>query len=225
MTARDGGNTGNAGAVPSETARDGGILAPAYSALPPSMAVGGNTRNTGVISSAIARPRIAIIAAIARDRVIGRNNALPWRLPADLQRFRELTTGHPLLMGRRTFESLGRPLPNRTNIVMTSDPSYVQQGCLIAHSLDQALTLAAAHLAKDDPEIFVIGGENLYRQTLARADRLYLTQVDTQVDGDAWFPEFEREAWQVLARVARGADEKNPYDCVFLTLERRTSKS
>lgn len=159
---------------------------------------------------------------MTRDRVIGHQNSLPWRLPADMRRFRELTTGHPVLMGRKTFESLGRPLPHRTNIVLTSDRSYEGQGCVTAHSLDQALTIAAHYLTQEHAEIFVIGGENLYRQTLARADRLYLTQIEAQIQGDAWFPEFTQEAWEVLARETRLADEKNAYDCVFLTLERKT---
>lgn len=159
---------------------------------------------------------------MTRDRVIGRQNSLPWHLPADMRRFRELTTGHPVIMGRKTFESLGRPLPNRTNIVLTSDRSYTGQGCVTAHSLDQALAIAAHHLTFELPEIFVIGGENLYRQTLTRADRLYLTLIETQIDGDAWFPEFAHEAWEVLARETRLADEKNAYGCVFLTLERKT---
>lgn len=167
------------------------------------------------------KPRLALIAAMTRDRVIGRQNTLPWRLPADMRRFRELTTGHPILMGRKTFESLGRPLPHRTNIVLTSDPSYTGQGCVTAHSLDQALAIAARYLTPELTEIFVIGGENLYRQTLARADRLYLTQIEAQIEGDAWFPEFALETWEVLARETRLADEKNPYDCVFLTLERK----
>ena len=158
---------------------------------------------------------------MTRDRVIGRHNTLPWRLPADMRRFRELTTGHPVLMGRKTFESLGRPLPNRTNIVLTSDHSYAGQGCVTAQSLDQGLAIAAQHLTHARPEVFVIGGENLYRQTLARADRLYLTQIEARIEGDAWFPEFAQEAWEVLARETRLADEKNAYDCVFLTLERK----
>lgn len=170
------------------------------------------------------KPRLALIAAMTRNRVIGRHNSLPWRLPADMRRFRELTTGHPVLMGRKTFESLGRPLPNRTNIVMTSDSSYAPQGCLIAHSLDQGLNMGNAHLSQDNPEIFIIGGENLYTQALAHADRLYLTQIETQIDGDAWFPKFEQEAWEVVARETRLADEKNLYDCVFLTLERKTPR-
>ena len=247
MTAKDGGNTGKTGTVPSASTRDGGRSASGFgpvetasrSALPPSMAVGGDTGNSGSISvtnpredvsallgsgTASARARIALIAAMARNRVIGRDNTLPWRLPADMRRFRELTSGHPVLMGRRTFESLGRPLPQRTNIVLTSDHSYSPAGCLVAYSLEQALAIATAHVASDKPEIFVIGGENLYAQTLPCADRLYLTQVEALIEGDAWFPEFECEAWQVVARETRIADEKNTYDCVFLTLDRKTDQ-
>lgn len=168
-------------------------------------------------------PRLALIAAMTRDRVIGRHNSLPWRLPADMRRFRELTTGHPVLMGRKTFESLGRPLPNRTNIVLTSDRTYAGQGCISAHSLDQALAIAAQHLTHERREIFVIGGENVYHQTLARAERLYLTRIDAHIDGDAWFPEFGIEDWETIARESRLADEKNAYNCEFLTLERKAA--
>lgn len=187
---------------------------------------GGNTGSATADSNAEAvRPRIALIWAMARNRVIGRNNTLPWRLPADMRHFRELTTGHPVLMGRRTFESLGRPLPNRTNIVVTSDRLYTAQGCLVAHSLDEAFALAVPHLPPNDPEIFVIGGAQLYTQLLPRADRLYLTLVETEVEGDAWFPEFDQTNWQETLRLTHSADEKNPYACVFQTLERKKPRT
>jgi dihydrofolate reductase len=169
----------------------------------------------------VARPRIALIWAMARNRVIGRHNALPWRLPVDMKHFRELTTGHPVLMGRKTFESLGRPLPNRINIVITSDRHYAPQGCLVAHSLDEALALAVQHVPPNDPEIFVIGGEQLYTQMLSRADRLYMTRVEIDAEGDAWFPEFDLGTWREIQRDAHPADDKNPYPCTFLTLERK----
>jgi dihydrofolate reductase len=210
----DGGNTRreavppgtNAGAVSCATAKDGEI-----------------TGNAAAVSSAIvARPRIALIWAMARNRVIGRHNRLPWRLPVDMQHFRELTSGHPVLMGRKTFESLGRPLPNRTNIVITSDRGYAPNGCLVAHSLDEAIAMAVPHVPPNDPEIFVIGGAQLYAQMLPRADRLYVTLVETEVEGDAWFPEFDLQAWHETQRDAHPGDAKNPYPCVFLTLERKT---
>jgi dihydrofolate reductase len=163
---------------------------------------------------------------MARNRVIGHHNALPWRLPVDMKHFRELTTGHPVLMGRKTYESLGRPLPNRTNIVISADRHYAAADCLVAHSLDEAFALAAAHTwKKDDPEIFVIGGEKLYAQTLLCADRLYLTLVEAEIEGDAWFPEFDLSTWRETQRVVHPADDKNRYPCVFLTLERKTPRT
>jgi dihydrofolate reductase len=205
MTAKDGGNTGNAGAVSGATAMDGG-----------------SAGNAGAVPSAtVARPCIALIWAMARNRVIGRGNALPWRLPVDMQHFRELTSGHPVLMGRKTFESLGRPLPHRTNIVISSDPGYAPPGCLVAHSLDEALALALPHVPPHDPQIFVIGGAQLYAQMLPRADRLYVTLVEAEVEGDAWFPQFDLAAWRETQRTAHPSDEKNAYPCVFLTLERK----
>ena len=169
-------------------------------------------------------PRIALICAMARNRVIGRGNALPWRLPVDMKHFRALTTGHVLLMGRKTFESLGRPLPNRTNIVITGQRDYAAEGALVAHSLDDALALATKHVSSDSPEIFVIGGENLYAQMLPRADRLYITLVETEAEGDAWFPHFDHDQWQECERRVHPADDKNPYACVFSVLERKTPR-
>ena len=185
----------------------------------------GNAGNAGAVSGAAsAQPCIALICAMARNRVIGRGNTLPWRLPVDLKHFRELTTGHTLLMGRKTFESLGRPLPNRTSIVITSQRGYAPEGALVAHSLDEALALAATHISPANPELFVIGGENLYAQMLPRADRLYITLVDAEIEGDAWFPQFDQAAWQERERRAHPADDKNPYACVFTLLERKTPR-
>jgi dihydrofolate reductase len=185
----------------------------------------GNSRNAGSLSGKdVTQPRIALIWAMARNRVIGQGNTLPWRLPADLQHFRELTSGHPVLMGRKTFESLGRPLPNRTNIVISSRTDYVPPGCLVAHSLDEALVLALPHVPLQDPQIFVIGGAQLYAQMLPRADRLYVTLVETEVAGDAWFPEFDLDAWRETQREAHPEDDKNLYPYIFLTLERKSPR-
>ena len=182
--------------------------------------------NAEAVSSANAvRPRIALIWAMARNRVIGRDNTLPWRLPADMRHFRELTTGHPVLMGRKTFESLGRPLPGRTNIVITSSRHYVAQGCLVAHSLDEALALAVPHARPYDSLIFVIGGEKLYAQMLPHADLLYVTLIEADIEGDAWFPDFDLTKWRATATVSHPADEKNPYPCEFQTLERKTPRT
>lgn len=162
---------------------------------------------------------------MARNRVIGRANALPWRLPADMAHFKALTTGHPVLMGRKTYESLGRPLPHRTNIVVTRDPRFEAAGCLVAHSVDAALTIAARHTDPAHPEVFVIGGAELYRQLLPYADRLYPTLVEADVEGDAWFPEFDWNEWRELDRRRHPADLKNSHPCAFITLERKTPRS
>lgn len=165
-------------------------------------------------------PRIALIWAMSRNRVIGRQNTLPWRLPADMAHFKALTTGHPVIMGRRTFESLGRPLPNRTNIVLTGDRSWSMDGCLATHSLREAINLAVARLPAGKNEVFVMGGENVYRQALAYADRLYVTLVEADVEGDAWFPEIDWKEWRETERRQHVQDEKNAYGCTFLTYER-----
>ena len=159
--------------------------------------------------------KISLIAAMADNGVIGRNNRLPWRLSADLQRFKALTMGKPIVMGRKTWESIGRPLPGRTNIVVTRDVGYRAEGCVVVHSVDQALEVAAG-----SDEVMVIGGANLYQQLLDRADRLYLTQVRADVEGDAWFPEFDRAQWREVERESHSRDEKNEYDYAFVTLER-----
>ncbi len=159
--------------------------------------------------------KISLIAAMADNGVIGRNNRLPWRLSADLQRFKALTMGKPIVMGRKTWESIGRPLPGRTNIVVTRDVGYRAEGCVVVHSIDQALEVAAG-----SDEVMVIGGANLYRQLLDRADRLYLTQVRADVEGDAWFPDFDRAQWREVERESHSRDEKNEYDYAFVTLER-----
>jgi len=162
---------------------------------------------------------ISIIAALAENRVIGVNNTLPWRLPNDLKHFRRLTTGHAIIMGRKNYESIGKPLPERTNIVVTRNRDYRVDGCLIAHSLDEALRLAG-----DDPEIFVIGGAEIYREALPRADRLYLTQVHADVRGDTFFPEIDRNGWKETACERHAADDKHAYAYSFVVFERIKKK-
>jgi len=159
--------------------------------------------------------RLALIAAMAGNRVIGRDNQLPWRLSADLRHFKALTMGKPVIMGRNTHESIGKPLPGRSNIVVTRDPHYRAPGCQVVHSLEQALQAAAGHA-----EVMVIGGAELYRQTLQRADRLYLTLVKAEVQGDALFPELDWSRWRELQRESHPADTSNEYDYDFVVLER-----
>lgn len=140
-------------------------------------------------------PYLSVIAAVASNRVIGRDNGLPWHLPEDLKHFRGLTMGHHIIMGRKTFQSLGRLLPGRTTVVVSRQPGYTVEGAKVARSLHEAVAACAG-----DEEIFVIGGAELYREALTLADRLYLTEIDAAVEGDAWFPDYDRAAWREEAR-------------------------
>jgi dihydrofolate reductase len=139
---------------------------------------------------------VSLIWAMASNRVIGRGNRLPWKLSTDMQHFRRVTLGKPVIMGRRTFESLEKPLPGRLNIVVTRDPGLQLPGIRVAHSLDDALDIAAAQCVIDgQDELFVIGGAEIYALALPLADRLYLTEVHAEIEGDTWFPEFDRDLW------------------------------
>ncbi|MFO1371379.1 MAG: type 3 dihydrofolate reductase [Candidatus Competibacteraceae bacterium] len=160
-------------------------------------------------------PQLALIAALARNRVIGRDNRLPWRLPADLHFFKKTTMGKPLLMGRRTWESIGRPLPGRRMIVLSHNPSYHAPGCMVVHSLDAALDGVGAV-----SEVMVIGGTSLYQQTLPLADWLYLTQVEVDVPGDAWFPEWEQQEWRLVWQEPHSADADHLWPYCFQKWER-----
>ena len=159
--------------------------------------------------------KISIIVAMGANRVIGHDNRLPWHLPADLKHFRQITMGKPLLMGRRTWESIGRPLPGRISIVITRDGGYEAEGCIVVHSVDAALRAAQGH-----DELMVIGGEQLYRQLLPQADTLYVTLVDGEFPGDAFFPELDQSEWREVERRDHAPDEKNAQTCSFLRLER-----
>ncbi len=159
---------------------------------------------------------VSIIAAVSDNNVIGRHNAIPWHLSTDLKRLKTLTMGHHMVMGRKTFESLGRPLPGRTIVVITHDASFKPDGVLTAPSLDGALDLASL-----DDEIFVAGGAQIYEQALHRADRMYLTRVHAEIDGDAFFPEFDDVTeWNLVDAEHCEADDKNEYPYSFLTYER-----
>ena len=166
---------------------------------------------TGRADSGVAT--LAIIAAVARNGVIGAHNTLPWRLPADLARFRMLTTGHAIVMGRKTWQSLGRPLPARQNIVVTRDPGFAAPGATVAGSLSQALALA--HLPRPH---FCIGGAQLYAQALPHADLLHLTEIDRDFDGDTSFPPWDRSAFRLATREEHVSDEGLAY--AFVTYAR-----
>lgn len=161
---------------------------------------------------------ISLIAALDRRRGIGKDNQLPWRLPADLKRFRELTTGHHIITGRKTYESIGKPLPGRTTIIITRNRDYKAEGCFIVHSLNEALELARS---RGEQEVFVIGGAEIYAQALPLADRLYLTLVDAGVEADAFFPAFEENEWLLAEESCHAPDEKNTLATVYRTLHRK----
>lgn len=158
--------------------------------------------------------RVSLIAAMAANRVIGRDNQLPWRLPADLRRFKSLTMGHALVMGRKTYDSIGRPLPGRTFIVITRREGWAPEGVRIAHSLEEALREAPGD------EVFVAGGEQIFRQALPLADRLYLTRIHAEIPGDTWFPEIDPSEWRVVEEEHHEASGDNPYPYTFQTLDR-----
>lgn len=161
------------------------------------------------------KPRVSVIAALAKNRVIGIENRLPWRLPEDLAHFKALTLNHPILMGRKTFESLGRPLPGRTNIVITRNADYRRDGCLVADSIPAAIALC-----EDADEVFFIGGAELYAQVIPLADRLYLTEVDIDAQGDAWFPDYDRSAFREVSRELHTGVKGDALQFDFVVYER-----
>ena len=159
---------------------------------------------------------ISLIVAVAENGVIGRDGALPWRLSDDLRRFKALTMGKPVIMGRKTWESIGRPLPGRQNIVITRKPGYRAEGSVVVGSLTAALAAAG-----DVPEIMVIGGAEIYRQFLPLAGRIYLTRVHTVIAGDTFLPAMDPAEWEEVERTRHPADPRNDFDMSFITLERR----
>ena len=159
---------------------------------------------------------IKLIVAKASNNVIGDKNNLIWHLPNDLKHFKNLTTGHPIIMGRKTYESLGRPLPNRTNIIITRDQNFIDDQIIITHSLEQAL--AKANEIQED--VFVIGGGEIYKQAMEYVDVIYLTEVHHEFNGDTYFPEIDEESFQEVERVHHMKDEKHPYSYSFITYKR-----
>ncbi len=167
----------------------------------------------------MARTKISLIAAMGENRVIGSRGKIPWRMPADFEHFKNLTMGHPVIMGRKTLESIKRPLPGRTNIVITTQKDFKAEGCMVAGSLDDALRLAAS--APGAEEIFVIGGEQIYKLALPKATVIYLTTVHGTFEGDAFFPEFSEAEWQLAQSEFHKKDAENQHDYTFNTYERR----
>jgi dihydrofolate reductase len=159
--------------------------------------------------------RVSIIAALARNRAIGRGNAMPWRLPEDLRRFRRLTMGHAVIMGRKTFESIGSPLTGRNNIVITRSPDWHRSGCVVVHSIEAALAAVA-----QSQEAFVTGGAQIYALAMPRAQRLYMTEIERDFDGDAFFPEFDRSHWREVSRERHASEGPEGFDYAFVEYER-----
>lgn len=159
---------------------------------------------------------ISIIVAIANDWVIGKNNKLPWDLPADMKHFKKLTMGKPVIMGQRTFESIGKALPGRTNIILTQDKNFKADNCLIAYSIKEAL-----EKVKSFPEAMIIGGVSIYKQFLPLVDRLYLTLIEGDFEGDAFFPEINYNEWNEVERIKNKSDKNNFYPYSFVVLDRK----
>jgi dihydrofolate reductase len=164
----------------------------------------------------MAARRVSIIVAMAKNRVIGANNTIPWRLPGELALFKRITMGHHIVMGRQTWESIGRLLPGRTSVIVTRNAAYRVPGAIVARSLDVALAACG-----NDPEVFVIGGAQLYAAALPLADRLYLTVVEADVPGDTLMPDFDLAQWQLASSEPHAADERNPHPYTLHVYERR----
>ena len=163
---------------------------------------------------------ITLIVAMGKNREIGKENQLLWHLPKDLKRFKELTSGYPIIMGRKTYESIGKPLPNRTNIVISRKNDWFEEGILIVGSIKEAVKFAK----KIDEEVFVIGGGNIYEQTIDFADKLEVTLVDAVLDADTFFPKINEKVWQKTNEEYHQKDEKNEFDFCFQTFERIKEK-
>lgn len=165
--------------------------------------------------------KLSLIVAVSENNVIGREGELPWRLSADLQRFKRLTMGHAILMGRKTWESIGRPLPGRTSIVISRQPDYETgfDQVLLANNLDEAMN-QARQVEQRDGEVFVIGGARVYEMAFPRADRLLLTRVHAEVDGDVTFPEIDWQQWQLVEEESHAADQRNEFDHTYQVFQR-----
>ena len=154
---------------------------------------------------------ISLIAAMGRNYVIGKDNSLPWKLPEDMKRFKELTLNKPVVMGRKTFESIGKPLPDRKNIILTRDKNYSVQGCIVVHSAEEALKAA-----KGTEEVMIIGGEQIFKEFLPIANKMYLTFIDEEFEGDAYFPEYSVNEWKEVKK----EEHENDYKYAFVDLEK-----
>jgi dihydrofolate reductase len=166
--------------------------------------------------------KVALIAAFAQNLVVGINNSLPWHLPEDLKYFKRTTSGKAIIMGRKTYESIGRPLPNRTNIVVSRNPNFSAEGVVMVTSLEEAVKHAEnVNMINGVEEVMIIGGAAIYQASLPMADRLYLTHVHANVEGDAYFPKIDLEQWEQVSREDFNKDESNPYDYSFSVYDKK----
>ncbi len=160
---------------------------------------------------------LTIIAAVAKNGALGKDNQLIWHLPADLKRFKEVTNGHHIIMGRKTFESLGKPLPNRTTIIITRNKDYHVENCIVVNSLGEAIAAA-----KEDDNPYILGGAEIYKQAMDIADKLDLTLVHHKFDADAFFPEIDKNIWEEISRDDFSKDEKNQFDYSFVKYQKKS---
>ena len=160
---------------------------------------------------------ISAIVATAKNNVIGKDNEIPWYLPADFAYFKRMTLNHHIIMGRNCYESIGRPLPKRTNIIVTRNPFYIASGCIMVHSIAEGLQIAKQN---DETEAFIIGGGEIYKQTMHLLDKIYVTEVDLDTEGDVFFPELKQNDWKLVSEEKHSKDEKNEWDFSFKVFER-----
>ncbi len=160
---------------------------------------------------------ISCIVAIAKNNVIGKDNDIPWYLPNDLKYFKKRTLNHHILMGRKCYQSIGKPLPKRTNVIITRDPYFISSNCIVSSSIEEALSVAYEN---QEEEVFIIGGGTIYEQTQNIWDRLYITEVDTEVEGDVFFPEMNYSEWNLVSTEEHSKDQKNEFDHVFKVYHR-----
>ena len=164
----------------------------------------------------VKKQTVTLIAAIAHNNALGKDNDLIWHLPADLKRFKSTTSGHHIIMGRNTYESIGKPLPNRTSVIITRNPDYTAEGCIVVNSLEEAI-----EVAKSDDTPFIIGGAQIYAKAIEIADKLDITEVHHQFEADVFFPEINLKIWKETSREKHSADEKNKYDYSFITYQKK----
>jgi len=161
---------------------------------------------------------ISLIAAMGKNRTIGKNGKLPWNMPSDLKYFRDKTKGKTVVMGRKTYDSIGRPMPDRTNIIITRDQDYKTEGCIVVHSVEEAIK--EAEKINANQELMIIGGSQIYKEFLSKANRIYLTIIEGEFEGDTFFPEYDVTQWKEVSYEEHERDAENPYNYRFVVLER-----